>query len=86
MTAKDFFFLLKEITLVSILAISPVTLGDSGVYTCQSGTMSDSGAVANVTVIVTSGKQNKLTSMNNTRSIMSNFIKQFLFRTFSPFK
>ena len=61
---------------MSILAISPVTLGDSGVYTCQSGTMSDSGAVANVTVIVTSGKQNKLTSMNNNRSIMSNFIKQ----------
>jgi len=45
----------QDITLVSTLAISPVTLGDSGVYTCQSGV--DSGAVANVTVIVTSGEQ-----------------------------
>ena len=56
MTAFVFYFLLQDITLVSTLAISPVTLGDSGVYTCQSGV--DSGAVANVTVIVTSGKQN----------------------------
>ena len=38
--------------LVSTLAISPVNLEDSGLYTCQSGFNSE----ANVTVIVISGK------------------------------
>ena len=42
---------------MSELAIFPVTLGDSGVYTCQSVSLNDAGAVANVTVIVTSGKK-----------------------------
>ena len=44
---------LQEITLVSTLAISPVNLEDTGLYTCQSGFNSE----ANVTVIVISGKQ-----------------------------
>lgn len=43
----------KEITLVSTLAISPVNLEDTGLYTCQSGFNSE----ANVTVIVISGEQ-----------------------------
>ena len=42
---------------MSELAIFPATLGDSGVYTCQSVSLNDAGAVANVTVIVTSGKK-----------------------------
>ena len=58
---------LQEITLVSTLAISPVNLEDSGLYTCQSGFNSE----ANVTVIVISGKPQLCLNICSLQEIVS---------------
>lgn len=75
--------ILQEITLVSSLAISPVNLEDSGLYTCQSGFNSQ----ANVTVIVISG--NALFSPKNSCAQEFNFRRakgRHLRREYSQYK
>ena len=70
---------LQEITLVSTLAISPVNLEDTGLYTCQSGFNSE----ANVTVIVISGKQMLFKLIENGLKIILNLhVEIFLCKCF----